>query len=141
MELYTKQELSKILSIPPSTVSYYIDRHPAYMTSQGTGRKKRYLRQTLEALKVVVDMTNNNRDKDSISNELLSLYSKEYEIQSTATAITTTEQQQKLIEALTTNLKEISDQKKEIQSLRDDIKELREYIKTPLLKRIFKRGK
>jgi len=91
MELYTIIEMAKLLKIPESTARYYKDRRPAYMTSQGTGRKKRYLRQTLEALKVVVDMTNNNRDKDSISNELLSLYSKEYEIQSTATAITTTE--------------------------------------------------
>lgn len=36
---------------------------------------------------------------------------------------------------------EIADQKKEIQRLRDDIKELREYINTPLLKRIFKMGR
>jgi hypothetical protein len=35
----------------------------------------------------------------------------------------------------------ISDREKEIQGLRDEIKELREYIKTPVLKRIFKRGK
>ena len=141
MELYTKQELHKTLNIPASTVSYYIDRHPAFMTSQGTGRKKRYLRQTLEALKVIVEMTNNNSNKDTIDNELSSLFSKVYEIQNTTTAITAIEQQQKLIEALTTNLSSISDQKKEIQSLRDEIKELREFIKTPLLKRIFKRVK
>jgi len=30
------------------------------------------------------------------------------------------------------------DQKKEIQGLKDEIKELREYIQTPLLKRIFR---
>lgn len=140
MELYTKQELSKILNIPPSTVSYYIDRHPAYMTSRGTGRKKRYLRQTLEALKTVANLSNNNSDKDTIDSELSILFTKEYEIQTTTTAITTTEQQQKLIEALTTNLTEITNQKKEIQSLREEVKELRDYIKTPVLKRLFKRG-
>jgi len=41
---------------------------------------------------------------------------------------------------LTDTLISIADQKKEIQGLRDEIKELREYIKTPVLKRIFKRG-
>jgi cell division septum initiation protein DivIVA len=42
---------------------------------------------------------------------------------------------------LTNTLREISDQKKEIQGLREEIKELRDYIKTPVFKRIFKRGK
>jgi predicted transcriptional regulator len=139
MESFTKQALSKILNIPASTVSYYIGRHEYFMTYQGTGRKKRYLRQTLEALKVVTELIKNNKDKETIDNELSSLFSKEIEVQNTTTAITTMEQQQKLIEALTTNLKEISGQKIEIQALREEIRELRGIITIPLFKRIFKK--
>jgi len=55
-------------------------------------------------------------------------------------------QYRKMLEALIEVTKEMEskgelDEAEAIQRLRDDIKELREYIKTPLLKRIFKRGK
>jgi hypothetical protein len=43
------------------------------------------------------------------------------------------------MDTLTDTLSSIADQKKEIQTLREEVKELREYIKTPLLKRIFKK--
>jgi len=142
MELYTKQELHKILNIPPSTVSYYIDRHPYFMTSKGSGRKKRYLRQTLEALKIIVEMSNNNSDKETIDNKLSSLFSKEYPIENTITAITTTEQQQRFIEVISKSLRILADQKKDIQKLKDDVEELKAYIKRNQLswwQRLFKK--
>jgi len=115
MELYTIADMAKLLKIPESTARYYRDRHPEYFHYTGKGYKKRYTPETLEALRFICEQANNSRR-------------------------TAEEQQLRLVETLTTTLREISDQKKDIQDLRDEIKELREYIKTPVLKRIFKRG-
>jgi len=49
MELYTVAKMSKILKIPESTLRYYRDRHPHYMHSVGSGRKKRYKKEALGA--------------------------------------------------------------------------------------------
>ena len=141
MELYTIIEMAKLLKIPESTARYYKDRHPEYFHYTGKGHKKRYTPDTLEALRFIRDQANNSRNAEEISTGLQARFTKEINTTDIIAVKTAEEQQLKLMNTLTDTLSSIADQKKEIQSLRDDIKELREYIKTPLLKRIFKRGK
>ena len=142
MELYTIKEMAKLVKIPESTARYYRDRHPEYFHYSGKGRKRRYTPEALEALRFICDQASSSRNADEISEQLQARFNREITAGDT-TQLTTAEAQQpiKLMEALTATLKEIADQKKDIQDLRDEIKELREYIKTPLIKRIFKRGK
>jgi len=42
MKTYTITEMARIVKIPPSTATYYKDRHPDFFHSTGTGRRKRY---------------------------------------------------------------------------------------------------
>ncbi|MHB8278771.1 MAG: MerR family transcriptional regulator [Candidatus Humimicrobiaceae bacterium] len=143
MELYTIVELAKLLKIPESTARYYRDRHPEYFHFTGRGRRKMYLPETLEALRVICEQANNSRTAEQIEEALQARFNREINTDDmiVKTAANTAEEQQlKLMNTLTDTLSNIVDQKKEIQSLREEIKELREYIKTPLLKRIFKRG-
>jgi DNA-binding transcriptional MerR regulator len=140
MELYTIAEMAKLLKIPESTLRYYRDRHPEYLHYTGKGRKKRYSPEALEALRFICEQANNSRNADDIDQALQARFNKEIN-HDDITAVTTAEEQQlKLMDTLTDTLSSIADQKKEIQTLREEVKELREYIKTPLLKRIFKRG-
>ena len=138
MELYTIAEMSKILRIPESTTRYYRDRHPDYFHYTGKGRKKRYTLETLEALRYICEQANNSRNAEDINTGLQAQFKREINITDITAVTTAGEQQLKLFEALTNTLGEIANQKQEIQSLRNDIQELKDYIKTPLLKRIFK---
>jgi len=140
MELYTIKEMAKLVKIPESTARYYRDRHPEYFHYTGKGHQKRYTPETLEALRFICEQANNSRNAEEISTGLQAQFSREINTTDITAVKTAEEQQLKLMNTLTDTLSSIADQKKEIQSLRDEIKELREYIKTPLLKRIFKRG-
>jgi len=128
MELFTIAEMAKRLKIPPSTASYYIKRHSYYMAPVGSGRKKRYKKQTLEALKAIVEGANDNKSTMEIEDRLSSLFSRSIEVEETTTAITTTAQQQQFMEVVATSLNSIADQKNEIQELKEEVKELRKFI-------------
>ena len=141
MELYTIAEMSKLANIPESTARYYRDRHPEYFHYTGRGRKKRYLPETLEALRFICEQANNSKNAEDIERALQEQFTKQIDTTDITAVTTAGEQQIRLMNTLTDTLSSIADQKKEIQSLRDDIKELREYIKTPLLKRIFRKDK
>ena len=141
MEFYNITEMARILKIPESTARYYRDRHQDYLHYTGKGRKKRYTKEALEALRYICELSNNSRNADEIDKLLQARFNKQIDITDITAVTTAGEQQLKLMNTLTDTLSSIADQKKEIQSLRDEIKELREYIKTPVLKRIFKRGK
>jgi DNA-binding transcriptional MerR regulator len=139
MKLYTIAEMAKLLKIPESTARYYRDRHPEYLHYTGKGRKRRYTAEALEALRFICEQANNSRNADDIDQALQARFNKEIN-HDDITAVTTAEEQQlKLMNTLTDTLSSIADQKIEIQALREEIKELREYIKTPVLKRIFKK--
>ena len=140
MELYTIAELSKLLKIPESTARYYRDRHPEYFHYTGKGRKKRYTQETLEALRYICEQANNSRTAEEINEGLQAQFTKQINITDITAVTTAGEQQIQLMNTLTNTLREIADQKQEIQGLREEIKELRDYIKTPVLKRLFKRG-
>ncbi len=144
MKLYTIVEMAKLTKIPESTARFYRDRHPEYFHYAGKGHSKRYTQEALEALRLICEHVNSSRNAEDIDAQLQAHFKKEINIDDVPGNITAApaaeEQQLQLMNTLTATLSNIADQKKEIQSLRDDIKELREYIKTPVLKRIF-RGK
>jgi DNA-binding transcriptional MerR regulator len=140
MELYSIAEMSRLLKIRESTARYYRDRHPEYFHYTGKGRKKRYTPETLEALRYICEQANNSRTAEEINEGLQAQFKREINITDITAVTTAGEQQIQLMNTLTNTLKEIADQKQEIQSLREEVKELRDYIKTPVLKRLFKRG-
>jgi len=88
MELYTIAEMSKLLNIPESTARYYRDRHPEYLHYTGRGRKKRYLPETLEALRFICEQANNSRNTEQIEETLQARFNREINIDD-ITAITT----------------------------------------------------
>jgi DNA-binding transcriptional MerR regulator len=140
MKTYTITELARIVKIPPSTVSYYRDRHKDFMLSIGTGRKRRYKPEALENLKLIVEMAKNNATKEDIEEALSQTGKRNIEIQQDNNNSITTEYQQSLQPVKFMNLLDkLVDQKDRIQALENDVKELKEYINTPLIKRIFKR--
>jgi len=133
--------MARILKIPESTARYYRDRHQEYLHYTGKGRRKRYTKEALEALRYICELANNSRNADEIDKQLQARFNSQIDV-TEITAITTAgEQQLKLINTLTDTLSNIANQKKEIQSLRDEIKELRYLIATPLIKRLFRKNK
>ena len=142
MELYTIAELSKLANIPESTARYYRDRHPDYFHRTGKGHKKRYTEEALKALLLICEMIDKEQNrKEQIDQALQDKFTKQILIAEQGNSRTAEGQNSiQLMNTLTNTLREISDQKKEIQGLREEIKELRDYIKTPVLKRLFKRG-
>ena len=84
-------------------------------------------------------MANKNTSTEDIEESLSKAGSRNIEVQQDNNNSLTTVQQQPISQVKLINLLDkIADQKKEIQTLREEFKELREYIKTPLLKRIFR---
>jgi len=145
MELYTIKELSKLAGIPESTARYYRDRHPEYFYHTGAGRKKRYPKETLEVLKFILRLAEERKNADQIAEALKGKFKQEITIPETnaekqRSSNANAEGQLQLMNTLTETIREIADQKKEMQTLREEINELKEYIKTPVIKRIFKRG-
>ena len=49
MKLSTIAKMAEILKVPESTARYYRDRHSEYLPFIGSGRKRRYKKQALEA--------------------------------------------------------------------------------------------
>ncbi len=126
MELYTIAKIADILKLPESTVRYYRNRHSEYIPFIGHGRKRRYKKEGLEALRIIAEMANRNLTADEINSHLEANLNRTIDA-SEVTAITTAaEQQQPIIKALADNLNAIADQKKEIQELRDRINRLEE---------------
>ena len=101
-----------IIKIPESTARYYRDRHFEFLPNIKSGRKRQYKKQALEASRLITELANRNLTAEEINDQLSKKFNRNYEVEETTTI--TTEQQQKLIEALTANLGEISDQEKEI---------------------------
>ena len=146
MELYTIKELAKLANTPESTARYYRDRHPEYFYHTGTGRKKRYPKETLDVLKFILRLAEERRNAEQIAEALKGKFKQEINILDTnaeaqRSSNANEEGQLQLMNTLTNTLREIADQKKEMQNLRDEINQLKDYIKTPVLKRIFRRGK
>ena len=133
MKLYTITEMARILKIPVSTASYYRDRHNDFMSSTGSGRKKKYKPEALEALKLIVKLASNNTSTDDIEEALSQAGSRNIEVQQDNINSLTTVQQQPINTINPVKfmklLDRIANQKKEIQKLWEDVNELKKYIK------------
>ena len=66
-------------------------------------------------------MANNSKTAEEIEEQLQERFNKQIDVMEITTVTVVEEQQLKLMEALTTNLRDIADQKKEIQGPREDI--------------------
>ena len=124
MELYTIAEIARILKIPESTARYYRDRHSNFMEHIGTGRKKRYKKQALEALRLVCELADNSKTAEEIEEALNRKFTRNIDIEEETAVTTAGEQQLKIFNVLD----RIADQKQEIQDLRAEIKELRTFL-------------
>ncbi len=137
MEFYNITKMAKILKIPESTARYYRDRYPEFILSIGSGRKKRYKKETLEVLRIICEMANNSKTAEEIKERLGQEFSRNIEVIEEIVV----EQQYKFLEVISNSLVNIADQKKEIQELRKEVKELKDIIKLPWRKRLFKKSK
>ncbi len=127
--LYTISKIAKILKIPESTARYYIDRHPDFMLSVGSGRKKRYKKETLENLKLIVEMASKNVSTENIKESLNQTGSRTIKVQQDNNDIITMIQQQSIQQIKFIKLLDrITNQGKEIQELREKVNELKKYI-------------
>lgn len=127
--LYTITEMAKILKIPVSTASYYRDRHNDFMLSTGSGRKKRYKAESLEALKLIVELASKNISTEDIEEALNQTRSRTIEVKQDNNNSTTAVMQQPIQQIKFIKLLDrIANQKKEIQELRKDVKEIKKYI-------------
>jgi DNA-binding transcriptional MerR regulator len=70
MELYTIVKMAKVLKIPESTTRYYRDRHSEFLPFIGSGRKRRYKKEVLEALRLIVEMAISIRNKRPVKSGL-----------------------------------------------------------------------
>jgi DNA-binding transcriptional MerR regulator len=125
MELYTIAEIARVLKIPESTARYYRDRHPDYMAHIGRGRKKRYKKEALEALRLVCELSNNSKTAEEIEEALNRKFTRNIETEEQTAVTTAGEQQLKIFNVLD----RIADQKDQIQELRQEIDDLKKYIK------------
>ena len=122
--------MARILKIPVSTASYYRDRHNDFMPSTGSGRKKKYKPESLEALKLIVKLASNNTSTDDIEEALNQAGPRNIEVQQKHNNGTTTVQQQSFQQVKFIKLlNRIANQKKEIRELREDVNEIKKYIK------------
>jgi DNA-binding transcriptional MerR regulator len=142
MELYTITQMSKLLRIPESTIRFYRDKYSEYFHYTGKGKKKRYLPETLDVLRLICDQSGKSKNAEQIAEALQAQFIKQIDIAESEAVETQPQKSQnslQLFQTMTTAIIEIADQKKEIENLRNEVRELREIITIPLFKRIFKK--
>ena len=132
MKLYTITDMARILKIPVSTASYYRNRHNDFMPSTGSGRKKKYKPESLEALKLIVELASNNVSTEEIEEALSQAGSRNIEVQQDNNNSLTTVQQQPVNTINPVKfmklLNRLVNQKTQIEALQKDVKELKKYI-------------
>jgi DNA-binding transcriptional MerR regulator len=132
MKLYTITEMARILKIPPSTASYYKDRHKDFLPFTGIGRKKRYKEESLEALKLIVELASKNTSTEDIEEALNQAGSRIIEVQQNNNNSLTTVPQQPINTINPVKFMKLLDklvnQKTQIEALQKDVKELKKYI-------------
>lgn len=70
MKSYTLTEIARILKVPESTARYHRDKFSDYLACTGEGRSRRYLPQSLDALKIIKDMLQQNNSNEEIESVL-----------------------------------------------------------------------
>ena len=83
-----KSEIASILKIPESKARYYRDRHLEYLNYIGLGRKRRYKKEALEALRLIAELSKRSLTAEEINNELSAKFNRTIDIEE-ETAITT----------------------------------------------------
>lgn len=142
--LYTISKMAKILKIPESTVRYYRDRHTDFMISVGSGRKKRYKKETIEALRIICEEAKRSNSAEGIEERLSKEFKRNIEVEEQTAVTTAVEQQHQFLEVISNSLISIVDQKKEVAELRKEVNELKKYIKQYRLswwQKLLNRGK
>ena len=139
MDLYSITEMARILKIPESTTRFYRDRHQDFLPHTGMGRKRRYKKEVLEALRYICKLANNSRNAE----ELLQVcFNKQIDVTEITVVTTAGEHEELMLKSFADTLREVADQKKEIQSLREEIRELRENSNhTAYPQRLFRKNK
>jgi len=74
MKSYTLTEIARILKVPESTARYHRDKFADYLAFTGEGRNRRYLPQSLEALRIIKDMLQQNNSIEEIESVLESRF-------------------------------------------------------------------
>ena len=137
--------MAKILKIPESTARYYRDRYPEFMISIGSGRKKRYKKESLGALRIICEMASSSKTAMETEERLSKEFSRNIEVEEqTAITIAVEQQHNRFLEIISNSLVSMADQKKEIQELREEVKEIKKYIDQYRLswwQRLFKKSK
>ena len=132
MKLYTITDMARILKIPVSTASYYRARHSDFITSTGSGRKKKYKPESLEALKLIVDLAGKGVSTEEIEEALGQTRARNIEVQQNNNNSSTTVRQQAInpIDPVKFMklLDKIVNQKTQIEILQKDVGELKKYI-------------
>ena len=102
------------------------------MPFAGSGRKKKYKPESLEALKLIVEMANNNSSTEDIEEALNKAGSRNVEVQQDNNNSLTTVQQQPINTINPVSfiklLNKMANQKTQIESLRKDVNKLKKYM-------------
>lgn len=120
-KLYTIAEMAKVLNIPESTVRFYRDRYSEYIPYTGEGRKKRYLPEALDALRIIAELSGKSEPQESIAEQLNIHFTRFIEFEKETAVTTAGEQQQydikEMLTLMTTAISTVADQKKQIDFL------------------------
>jgi DNA-binding transcriptional MerR regulator len=140
--------MAKILKIPVSTASYYRDRHNDFMPSTGSGRKKKYKPESLEALKLIVELASKSVSTEEIEEALSQTRSRNIEVQQNDNNSISMVQQKAINPIDPVKFMKLLDnlvnQKTQIEILQKDVNELKKYIgqyRLSWLQRLFKKLK
>jgi len=141
-KLYSIAEMAKLLDMPESTVRYYRDRYTDFFPYTGTGRKKRYKQPAFEALRIIAELSKENKTAEEISDILITDFSKvidieipntdvekELAITSAVTAAAGTQDYKNELATIANALSFIAEQDKRIKNLENEVAEMKELFK------------
>lgn len=103
-ELLTIADIAKELELPESTVRYYRNRFPAYISAVGKGRNRRYKPEALEALRTIAEGLRNNVTAAEVEIQLSRLYPITIEQEEEPQQSTAATQQQSNLAPMGTNI-------------------------------------
>jgi uncharacterized coiled-coil protein SlyX len=112
----------------------------------GSGRKKRYKKETSKVLRIIYEEANRNNSTEEIKELLSQEFNRNIEVIEETIITAAIEQQRQFLELISNNLVNMVDQKKEIQELQEDVNDLKKYIdknwrRLSRLQRLLKKSK
>lgn len=85
-DLYTIAEIAAELGLSESTVRYYRDKFPEYISAIGEGKKRRYRAAALEALRFIADSLRSGKTAEETQQALSLKFQREIKIAAIAAA-------------------------------------------------------